>query len=93
VTITAAFRAPASFRPIIKINCNSRDPPTALTTGQTFLTTEHALAFGQDMARKWVDGRKGRADRLDELGQKKEKTLTKVSQTWNRKEVVLNYQE
>jgi hypothetical protein len=64
VTITAAFRAPASFRPIIKIDCNSRDPSTALTTGHTFLTTEQALAFGQDMARKWIDGhfKRGTAD-------------------------------
>jgi hypothetical protein len=56
VTITAAFRAPASFRPIVKIDSNSRDPPTALTTGLTFLTAEQAVAFGQDMARNWIDG-------------------------------------
>ena len=56
VTITAAFRSSASFRPVIEIGASSRDPPTALTTGQTFLTTEQALQFGQDMARKWIDG-------------------------------------
>jgi hypothetical protein len=56
VTITAAFRLPGSFRPIIKIDCNFRDPPTALTTDHTFLTTEQALEFGQDMAHEWIDG-------------------------------------
>ena len=55
VTITAAFRSPASFRPIVEIESNSRDPPTALTTGHTFLTVEEALAAGQDMARNWID--------------------------------------
>ena len=74
VTITAAFRSPASFRPIVEIDRNSRDPPTGLTTGQTFLTTEQALAFGQNMARKWIDGHfKGAADYLHEVDQKKEK--------------------
>ena len=56
VTITAAFRSTAAFRPIVEIEANSRDPPTALTTGLTFLTAEKALAFGQDMARSWIDG-------------------------------------
>ena len=55
VTITAAFRAPDSFRPIVEIDSNSPDPPTALTTGHTFLTGEQALAVGQDMARNWID--------------------------------------
>ena len=55
VTITAAFRSPDSFRPIVEIDSNSRDPPTALTTGHTFLTAEEALAVGQDMARNWID--------------------------------------
>jgi len=49
VTITAAFRSPDSFRPIVEIDSNSRDPPTALTTA------EEALAVGQDMARNWID--------------------------------------
>jgi hypothetical protein len=56
VTITAAFRPPDLFRPIVEIDSNSRDPPTALTTGHTFLTAEQALAVGQDMARHWIDG-------------------------------------
>ena len=73
VTITAAFRSPDSFRPIVEIDSNSRDPPTALTTSHTFLTAEQALAFGQDMAREWIDGHfKGGAD-LPHEGQKKEK--------------------
>jgi hypothetical protein len=74
VTLTAVSRSPASFRPIVKIGSNSRDPPTALTTGHTFLTAEQALAVGQDMARNWIDGRvKGGADRLHEAGQNKTK--------------------
>jgi hypothetical protein len=56
VTITAASGSPASFRPIVEIDSDSRDPPTAITTGLTFLTAELALAFGQDMAREWIDG-------------------------------------
>jgi hypothetical protein len=56
IITAAAFGSPASFRPIVKIDCNSRDPPTGLTTGQTFLTTEQASEFGQDMAREWIDG-------------------------------------
>ena len=56
VTITAAFRSTALFRPIVEIDSNSRDPPTALTTDHTFLTTEQALEFGQDMAHEWIDG-------------------------------------
>jgi hypothetical protein len=82
VTITAAVGSPGSFRPIIKIGCNSRDPPTALTTDHTFLTTEQALEFGQDMAHEWIDEHfKGGADRLDEVGKNKTKTLTKDSRT------------
>jgi hypothetical protein len=74
VTITAAFRSPASFRPIVQVDSNSRDPPTALTTGQTFLTTEQALTVGQDMARNWIDGHFERgADRLHDVGSKKDK--------------------
>jgi hypothetical protein len=53
----------ASFRPIVKIDCCSTDPPTALTTGLTFSTSDQALEFGQDMAREWIDGHfKGGAD-------------------------------
>jgi hypothetical protein len=74
VTITAAFRSPASFRPIVEIGSNSRDPPTALTTGLTFLTAEQALAFGQDMARNWIDDHFERgADHLHGVRHKKEK--------------------
>ena len=74
VTITAAFRSPASFRPIVEIGSNSCDPPTALTTGLTFLTAEQALAFGQDMARNWNDGHFERgADHLDGVRHKNEK--------------------
>ena len=74
VTITAAFRSPDSFRPIVEIDSNSRDPPTALTTGHTFLTAEQALAVGQDMARNWIDRHFKRvADDLHGVGQKKEK--------------------
>ena len=56
IITAAAVESPASFRPTVKIDCNSRDPSTGLTTGQTFLTTEQALEFGQDMAREWIDG-------------------------------------
>jgi hypothetical protein len=56
VTITAASGSPASLRPIVEIDSDSRDPPTALTTDHTFLTTKQALEFGQDMAREWIDG-------------------------------------
>jgi hypothetical protein len=74
VTITAAFRSPASFRPIVEIGSNSCDPPTALTTGLTFLTAEQALAFGQDMARNWIDGHFERgADHLHGVRHKNEK--------------------
>jgi hypothetical protein len=66
VTITAAFRSSGSFRPVIKIHCNSRDPPTALTTGHTYLTADQALSFGQGMTHEWIDGhlKRGAADRL-----------------------------
>jgi hypothetical protein len=57
VTITIALSSPASFRPIVEIDCRFSGPPTALTTGQTFLTSEQALAFGHDMAREWIDRR------------------------------------
>ena len=63
ITITTALGPPASFRPIVEIYSRSSDPPTALTTGKTFLTSEQALEFGQDMAREWIDGHfKGGAD-------------------------------
>jgi hypothetical protein len=68
---------PARLGPSLKIGSNSRDPTTALTTDHTFLTTEQALEFGQDMAHEWIDGHfKEGADRLDEVGENKTKTLT-----------------
>ena len=74
VIIAAAFRSPGSFRPVIKIHRNSRDPPTALTTGHTFLTAELALAIGQEMARNWIDGHFERgANHLHGVGKKKQK--------------------
>ena len=55
-SVKSAFGSSASFRPIVKIDCNSRDPPIGLTTGKTFLTTELALEFGQEIAGEWIDG-------------------------------------
>jgi hypothetical protein len=56
VTITTAFGSPGLFRPVVEIDCSSPGPPTALTTGKTFVTTEEAVEFGKEMARDWIDG-------------------------------------
>ena len=57
VEITALFDSPAkvTFTAVVEIDCNDPGLHTLLTTGNSFLTTEQAEEYGQEMARKWID--------------------------------------
>ena len=57
VEITILFDSPAkvSVTPVVEIDCHAPGLQTLLTTGKSFLTTEQAEEYGQEMAREWID--------------------------------------